>query len=352
MLPNFVPNVPSQKGPRYEGTLATWRLAGWVTAWLGTLVTLGVRLWPAQVAPPLSYVEVEAWWVVPPAFCLVVAALALRDRRLVALGAATALGLSVWCVEWLPVWSARASQPPVDAPSLRVIAANLLAPRPNANHARALLASGADVLCLSEVSTEWWEVLEAEGVVRAYPHHVEDPHPYRHDYMGIALLSRLPLGASHVGPLVVPHIPYAWADLDVGGHRVRVASIHLIAPYGAADLDAQVEQVTQLIDFGRDADVDATILAGDFNVTPTSRGYRRLRDAGFLGAHDLAGRPFATTWPDAHFSFPPVRFDHVFVRAERETELVHVASIIELDGHESDHRGLDATLRFARRDLD
>jgi endonuclease/exonuclease/phosphatase (EEP) superfamily protein YafD len=95
----------------------------------------------------------------------------------------------------------------------------------------------------------------------------------------------------------------------------------------------QMDRLRALVAADRnDPSVDALVVGGDFNASPMSFQYRRLRDAGLVSAHERVGRGFATTWPNLAVPIPPMRLDHVFVAGRIEP-----VSVREGEGEGSDH---------------
>jgi endonuclease/exonuclease/phosphatase (EEP) superfamily protein YafD len=303
-----------------------------VVAAVGALLVAALRLVPSQTPFPLSAIEAEARWAALLAVLGLGAALWRRSPRT---GAACGLACAIlvpWSLEWLPVFAGRRVGLPVE---LRVLSTNVLAPSPTPALAREIRDSGADVVLVQEASTEWWSLLEREGVLARYPHRVEETHSFREDYMGIAILSRLPFVASGIADL--GGVPRAWADVRTeAGSVVRFHCIHTWPPFMPELLDRHVRQMDRLRALvaadRRDPSIDALVVGGDFNASPMSFQYRRLRDAGLVSAHERVGRGFATTWPNLAVPIPPMRLDHVFVAGRIEP-----VSVREGEGEGSDH---------------
>ncbi|MBX7191443.1 MAG: endonuclease/exonuclease/phosphatase family protein [Sandaracinaceae bacterium] len=320
-----------------------------VDSWLvvvavGALLVASLRLMPFQTPFPLSAIEAEARWAGAAAIVGLAIALLRRSRRTaLALGASLVV-LVPWSLEWLPAALAHEGGRHVD---LRVLTTNLLAPSPTPALAREIRDSEADVVLVQEASDEWWDVLEAEGVLARYPHRVEETHSFREDYMGIAILSRLPIVRSGVARLGGTYVPYAWADVLVGERTVRVLSIHTWPPYVPELLELHLRQMAHLRALARadlaDPALDAVIFAGDYNASPMSRQYRLLRDTGLVSAHERVGRGFATTWPNLAVPIPPMRLDHVLVGGRG----VEVVSVREGIGEGSDHLPVFVELSLA-----
>ena len=313
-----------------------------VRIWLARTVYAGVaavtvpvvlaRVLPFQVPYPLSAAEAEATWVLLLAWAGLALAVVLRHRRVAALFGVVALVHALWALEWVPRIEA-GTRPAGTA--LRVVTANLLAPEPSREAARALLATDADVIVVQELSDPWDATLREAGVYDAYPFRVTEPHALEENYFGIGILSRRPITSSEVTPLVAARLPLARADLDVGGATVRVYAVHTVPPKDGALLALLERQADVLAARMRrdtaDARLAAVIVAGDFNASPTARVYRTMLATGVTEAHEAVGRGLTTTWPNGVFPYPPMRLDHVFVHG------AYVSRVRELDAGRSDH---------------
>jgi len=316
-----------------------------------SLVFASLRLLPMQSPYPLAALESETHWVALTALLTLIPAWRLRAKKR---GIALLVALVVlvpWCLEWTLTWAAAPPTPTAPVARLRVMSTNLLAPRLSIDLAHEIRDSDADVVLVQEASDEWWALLEAEGVFTRYPHRIEETHSYRQDYMGIAILSRLPITDSLIVPLSDPYIPIARIDVQVSGLPLRLYSVHTLPPYFPSYLETHLAQFAQIERMAREdiasGDFHAVLLAGDFNATPTSRSYRVLREAGFIAAHERVGRGFAFTWPNGVFWLPPMRLDHLFM-LEREPNTTHVLLVREGVGGRSDHRPLIVDLAFTR----
>lgn len=314
-----------------------------------SLVFASLRLLPLQSPYPLAAFESETHWVALAALVALLPAWRLRARRRgIALGVALVV-LIPWCLEWTLSWASAPPTPRAPVARLRVMSTNLLAPRLSVELAHEIRESDADVVLVQEASDEWWALLEEEGVFARYPHRIEETHSFHQDYMGIAILSRLPITDSLIVPLADPYIPVARIDVEVAGLPLRLYSVHTLPPYFPSYLETHLAQFAQLERMARE-DIDsgsfhAVLLAGDFNATPTSHSYRVLQGAGFIAAHERVGRGFAWTWPNGVFWLPPMRLDHLFL-LERQAGTTHVLSVHEGVGGRSDHRPLVVDLAF------
>jgi endonuclease/exonuclease/phosphatase family metal-dependent hydrolase len=80
---------------------------------------------------------------------------------------------------------------------------------------------------------------------------------------------------------------YLWAELDLGGGRLRLVVTHLHHVEGPEGARVRLAQIPRLLEgvAGR----PATVLLGDFNAEPGSREIALLRQAGLTDAFQAAG---------------------------------------------------------------
>jgi endonuclease/exonuclease/phosphatase family metal-dependent hydrolase len=217
--------------------------------------------------------------------------------------------------DWLPVWvgvalllapaafwaSAPAPLPAArPAPPLRVMSYNL--------HfgydvegwsdleatARAIEAGGADVVGLQEVSRGWY-LNGSTDMLAWLQRRLRMPYARfagaADPIWGNAILSRYPIAGSGTVRLPREDVPlarnYLWADLDLGGGRLRLVVTHLHHVEGPDGARVRLAQIPLLLEgvAGR----PATVLLGDFNAEPGSREIALLREAGLTDAFQAAG---------------------------------------------------------------
>ncbi len=292
-----------------------------------------LRFVPFQTPFPWLAIESLAFWTLMPAYLFAAIALARGHRRIAAWLGVLALVHLGWTFEWVP----RITDASGTMRMLRVLDANLLAPNPSEALARELLRTDADVLALEEVSPEWLALLDANGARETYPYRIAEPHTLDHDYLGIAILSRIPLADARIEPLPgVDFDPLARVDLELGGQRVRLYALHPGPPATSAWAAAWLVQMDWIEARMREdiAAYDVVIATGDFNASPHSFAHRRLRAIGMDEAHEVTGRGLATTWPNGVWGAPPMRLDHAYVHGTR------VRWIRELAAISSDHSPL------------
>jgi endonuclease/exonuclease/phosphatase (EEP) superfamily protein YafD len=292
-----------------------------------------LRFVPSQTPWPFLAIESLAFWALLPAYLFAAIALARGHRRIAAWLAVLALVHVGWTFEWLPSIENGAESPRL----IRVLDANLLAPRPNAALADEILGTDADVLALQELSTPWLALLEAHGIADRYPYRIVEPHPLDHDYLGIGIFSRRPFVEAGIEPLPgIDFDPIAHVDLVIEGRTVRIYSAHPgppATPQWAAVWQIQMDWLEARL--RRDIETsDVVIATGDFNLSPYSFAHRRLLALGMHEAHATTGRGLTTTWPNGVFGAPPMRLDHAYVHG------APVRWIRELPAISSDHSPL------------
>jgi endonuclease/exonuclease/phosphatase family metal-dependent hydrolase len=164
-----------------------------------------------------------------------------------------------------------------------------------------LLAQGADVIALQEVTPAVAAALDADPRIRAaFPGRALVPAT---DFLGLGVLSRFPIVAQR-------HIDAASA-LEA---RLRIApdreiavvtahplpgSISLLTPFlpisfDGTGRDARLARVREMID-QLVAHGTPVVVMGDFNVTPTEPGYRILTE-GLTDVHAEIGNGPGWTW--------------------------------------------------------
>lgn len=162
-----------------------------------------------------------------------------------------------------------------------------------------------DVVTLNEVSEPWREKLKL--IEAAYPYRIICPVP---SYIGgVAILSRRPF-ADGFEPYCADRGAFAHARLDMGGHPLEIATLHLGWPW-PFEQHWRLPLLTPVLGgIGETA-----IIAGDLNSVPWSGAARRV--AADAGAGLLRG--IGPTWLDRRLPAalrPLVGFpiDHVMVK--------------------------------------
>lgn len=167
---------------------------------------------------------------------------------------------------------------------------------------------------------------------------------------GLAIVSRLPLGALHVTPLPVdegrlPRILVTSRTNPPGCGDLTLATTHLA--HRPEDADLRGRQASAAVTALSEAD-RPVVVGGDLNDVPGSEVLARFGAAGFRDV--LEGSATPTLSDDNPWAIPPGtgrRVDHVLVAGDLEV----VAAEVVLDGADggprvSDHHGVRARLRF------
>jgi len=299
-------------------------LAGWlITAALGVLTMARVVAYDRGrlllVANSLTY------WIFLPECVVLAVAIAARKYALVA--CATAVVLAHVIVVW-PSLRAPADVPrhAYRAPRLRLFAANVLFDNPHPDGiVDEIGRADADVVMLEEFTTRWQHILEGATWWDDYPYRLITP---RGTTARSAMLSRLPLEDTAID--YTQRSPLLGATVRVDGRSVRLFDVHPAAPvFNYPRWHAQSDAITVTVAATR----GRVVAAGDFNVTQFNAWMDDLESLGLRSAHELVGRGTATTWPNGHGLFPPVRIDHVLV-----SERVMPLRVREGVGEGSDHK--------------
>jgi endonuclease/exonuclease/phosphatase (EEP) superfamily protein YafD len=212
---------------------------------------------------------------------------------------------------------------------LRVLLLNVHTQSTTHEQVRRLIADeGADVVALLEVDRRW--LAELAPALVGYPHRIEHP---RSDNFGLALYARQPVRGEVEA--LGSEFPTLVAELALARPLAFVLT-HPIPPVGRA---AGASNAAQLAAVGRRAHGLGTpvVLLGDFNATPWSVPFLKLRNAtGFCDSR--AGFGLHTTFPAAS-TLLRVPIDHVMVscsigvrdrRIGRDVGSDHLPVIVDL----------------------
>ncbi|TFD30671.1 endonuclease/exonuclease/phosphatase family protein [Cryobacterium cryoconiti] len=316
-------------------------VVGWLLA--GSLAAVAVaRAVDADGRSIQIGIQGIAVWLLIPAYPLLVGAViaVVRRRRrgtaglrwCVALAsvALVLVGVQVLLLVSAIGWNGTRSAP-VGSGALRIVSANVLLDNTQVpDLARELVATGADVIVLQEVTPEHVTALNASPLAAAYPHRLLDPLP---GYHGSAIFSRFAIAGG--GPIDVAGSPMLQADIHLPGGLIRLINVHTVAPIGAGNAAAWREQFAELSRMAG-TETSPLILAGDFNATLDHAPLRRLLAEGLRDAFVEGGTGFGATWPRWDGIVPPVmRLDHVLVSSE-----ISVVSLATQTSSGSDHRRL------------
>jgi endonuclease/exonuclease/phosphatase (EEP) superfamily protein YafD len=199
---------------------------------------------------------------------------------------------------------ASARRPVGDGAPVRILVVNVLRSSVSHEAVRRLIAgAGADVVGIMEVDDRW--LRELAPALEAYPSRIEVP---RSDNFGMALYARGPLAGA--AAYLAVRVPAILAEATVGPVRLGVALVHPVPPLDDELREDQLRHFDEVAARVRGFTAPF-VLMGDFNATPWSRAFVRLRGA--TGACDTrAGF-------GAHTSFPAggwllrIPIDHVLV---------------------------------------
>jgi endonuclease/exonuclease/phosphatase (EEP) superfamily protein YafD len=269
----------------------------------------------------------------PPALAALGIGLWQRRRPLAVVSAATAAAHLCSALSGLgaPV---RGPSPAGTLPALRLFSANVYHANPDLGRiGQEIRAAAPDVVALQEVDSDGAARLQRSGVLARFPYAVTD---LRKSPSGIGLWSHLPVADSQVQD--VHGMAVIKATILVGSRRLRLYSVHTVAPLGDDRVrwQAQLRWVEEEIRRER----GPLVVAGDFNATRYHHSFRRLLSERLGDAHERRGRGWATTWPRNRWPLPPLlRLDHVLISPD-----IGVRSIKEGLGQGSDHRPIIAEL--------
>jgi endonuclease/exonuclease/phosphatase (EEP) superfamily protein YafD len=225
---------------------------------------------------------------------------------------------------------------------IRLLSSNLRHGQADAAVLVNLANSSADIITVSELTTEEVQRLQRAGIDVAFP--------YSHLLPGagagaIGIWSRYPLTVLSAPRHRRVSIPAA--RLKIPGLRFEplLASVHVFSPvaYDSNTVDewrgGMAAAKAQLDNFARIAGPAAVIIGGDYNSTPDMRQFRDLLTNGYRDAVEQSGSGFAPTFP-SNRKFPPViTIDHVLTRNAA------AASVRTIKVPGTDHRALLATIR-------
>jgi len=303
-------------------------LAGWAAARLAGADRL--RFAEAWAVPALSFtpqVAVGAW------------ASALLLRR-TGTAAAAALAGAVLTAAVGPR-AVPYRQPPAAGPVLRVLTANLLAGRAEAEVVAELVRrKHADVLFVQELTDEAAARLQQAGLAELLPYRATQP--VARGTGGSSIYARYPLRGGP--PDVTVSAARCTARLDLpSGQCVQLVCIHAAPPRPPWSPAATARWRSQLSALPAPGD-GPCILAGDFNATLDHAQFRRLLSRGYVDAANQAGNGLSLTWgPRPARRLALLAIDHVLI--DRRCAVL-ATSAHWLAG--SDHRALYAELRLPK----
>ncbi|HUB42759.1 MAG TPA: endonuclease/exonuclease/phosphatase family protein [Streptosporangiaceae bacterium] len=311
-----------------------WAVAGGLAAWAGARLAGADRLRSAEgwIVPSLSFT--------PQVAAAAVAALPLlrgsgKGSKGVATLAAAALTAAV-----LPRAIPR-PQPPVDGAELRVLTANLLIGRADAESLVSLVASSrADVLFLQELTDGAAIRLQKAGLDSVLPYQVLEPVVY--GPKGSGIWARYPLRDGLAVARASRSRPVARLELP-GGQSVQLVCVHLRPPRPSHSPSGAARWRTEMATLPGPGDVPV-IMAGDFNATLDHARFRQVLRTGYVDAAVQAGRGLIPTWgPRPGGELAVLAIDHILLDPRCA---VRAFSAHRLPG--TDHRALFAQIQLPR----
>ncbi len=157
--------------------------------------------------------------------------------------------------------------------SLKIASINLLSSNHDYNSVRHYIEqSDPDLLVLLEYTPQW-DLNLSRDFLDVFPYQLEEIRTHN---FGIALWSKHAFESHQVLNFTEWDFPMIEAKIALVNGYLTVASIHLENPVGRDNMKLRNHQVDQLI--SRYQDYENFILIGDYNMTPYSHDYTRLRD--------------------------------------------------------------------------
>jgi endonuclease/exonuclease/phosphatase family metal-dependent hydrolase len=308
--------------------LISWLAAGAVAGW-GAARLAGadrIRRLEAPVAPLMSFT--------PHVTAAALLGSALLRRR----GAAATASLAGAALAAVVLPRAiRRPQPRACGPVLRVLTANLLAGRAQADAVvRLVRDTGADVLFVQELTDSAVMRLKQAGLNDLLEHEVTEPTDS--GTRGSGIYARFPLAD---GVLLAPaRYAQPTARLEVSpGHWVELVCVHSQAPSPLSSRPNIARWREELALLPPPAD-PPRVLSGDFNATADHAQFRRLLRKGHVDAAATTGNGLVPTW--GREGKPALlTIDHVLVDPRCA---VLATSVHNVPG--SDHRAVYAEFRL------
>jgi endonuclease/exonuclease/phosphatase family metal-dependent hydrolase len=209
--------------------------------------------------------------------------------------------------------------------------------------ARAIEASGAEVVGLQEVSRGWY-INGSTDMLAWLQRRLRMPYARfagaSDAIWGNAVLSRYPITSAEVTRLPREGVPLRRnalaVEVDLGERRLRVVVTHLHHVEGPDGTRVRLVQLPRLLEpvAGR----RATVVLGDFNAEPASAEIALVRASGLTDAFVAAGgRPAdELTWPSDR---PDRRIDYIWLSPDLEA-----SGFAATTSTASDHRGIAVTV--------
>jgi endonuclease/exonuclease/phosphatase (EEP) superfamily protein YafD len=175
----------------------------------------------------------------------------------------------------------------------------------NRRHAEVLAyvrEKSPDLILLIEVDNRWMQ--EMSALDESYPHRVALPQdgPF-----GIALLSKLPIAKYELVGVNGSSSRSILAQLDFNGRRIGFLGMHPPPPLTPSMFRNRNQILERATERAKSSGLP-TVVAGDFNATPWSAGFRSLYAAGLTDT--ALGFGVQRTW-SSHVPLLRIPIDHV-----------------------------------------
>ncbi|MFE6489226.1 endonuclease/exonuclease/phosphatase family protein [Streptomyces sp. NPDC057757] len=224
--------------------------------------------------------------------------------------AAAVVALLLPVVVWLSLFGGLLLDKSRSSGDLTVVSHNVNEENPDPRRtARALAASGADVLAVEELASRAQET---------YRHELAAAYPYSEVRGGVGLWSRYPLEA--VEPVeIMPWTRALRATVRTPKGPVAVYAAHLasvrVHPAAGFTTARRNEAAAKLAEAVRAERLPRVVVLGDFNGSVDDSALDVLTGP-LRSAQQEAGDGFGFTWPA---SFPVARIDQILVRGVEPT---------------------------------
>lgn len=309
-----------------KGGSGMWR-RGLIIAVLAIL-TAAVMLMhasiPNQVGNLRSLTETFLPWV--GVVVLVLLALAVARRS-----ATAVVAVALPAVVWFSLFGGTLTDKQSDGGDLTVVSHNVNDANPDpASTARALAASGAEVVALEELSP---------SAADAYVNALSGTYRYHSVQGTVGLWSKYRMSDTQpVGIMAWTRAMRSTIATPKGPVTVFVAHLPSVRinPRGGFTADNRDASARLLADAVRADPSRRTILVGDLNGTTNDSALSPVTSQ-LRSAQDVAGDGFGFTWPA---SFPMARIDHILVRG------VQPVSSWTLPATASDHLPVAASVKL------
>ena len=328
--------IPAHERSRRQSVLAVvgggWDVLAWAYLFVAFVVTISR---PISSQPPPVLQALQAGFPVVVAGIPVVLVIGTLSRRWIQAGAAFALGITSWFAvspavgrDPLPLWATGATE-------FRVASANLYFRNGTPlDAARALYATDADIVALSELTPSFVSSATSVGFDQRYRYRLLDPQePVGGNSAsgGLGIYSKFPFDdVVRVGRDRAPFPRMLLPD----GTGIRVLPVHAESPSTVGRVGPWASDLARL---GRlvEATDEPVLLVGDFNAGRWQPAFGALLRRGLTDAHEAVGRGLSRSWPDG---VPLFRLDHALY-----TRGFAARSVRDLNIPGSDHRGFVAT---------